>query len=268
MKKILFENIDGFKIIKGFSDCIVDPVATQKKCENLIDQSDEVKRFNLIVKEQGEHMKMQSQAKESYKFAEKNKNKIDMGKFENEWHYRQHEIDRCQEDIKKIVPLVEEKRRKIFTENAIFFDPTTNEIHVNDSEYENLKTLFLKNNIVDVSGKIISDYRGEWFELLEDDYIKHEIKTLNAIPNASWKNGKALSESQKDFIVEIDRKKRIAGLSDEERNTEVEQLKTIALNESINMRSRLEIQGDDQALEKSKAYYQERCAEIDATYAV
>jgi len=268
MKKVLYKEIDGFKIIIGFSDCIVDPVATQKIASKAFEKTEEFKQLKMLAKEQNGYYKMMAQAQQSYKQADKNKNRADMEKYKIDYYSRQNDINKVQEQIIKIKPLLDEKKKSLLQKNQVFFEPTLNEIHVRDDVADTLKLAFVKNEFVDIDGNVVKNNKGVYYEFKNDEPVKHEINELNLSADSNWIKESMLTDKQKEIISDYNENLRISKLTDEEKKKEAGHLKDIALLRSNEMRSKLEIQGDNKALKKSQDYYNEQCDLIDERYSV
>lgn len=268
MKKVLYNEIDGFKIIAGFANMIVDPVATNRKVNKKFENCEEFKTLKKHSDEFNNHLKMQYQAADSFKLAEKKNNKLDMGKYKTEYYSRVKKAEEVQEQLKKIEPLIKEARLKIYKENEVYFEPSKNEIHVEDNEFDILSGLFSKNSIVSIDGDIVIDYRDVYYSKQGKKWTKHEIENLGFEPESEWIKKSVLSDIQIKEIQEQFEQERIAALSKDEKELESENLKKQALSESVYMRSELEILGDSKALTKSQKFYNNKCAEIDAAYGI
>ncbi|ETR68751.1 MAG: hypothetical protein OMM_04375 [Candidatus Magnetoglobus multicellularis str. Araruama] len=267
MKKILYNEIDGFKIIVGEAALIVDPEATKKKVGNSIENTEEFKQQKKYADEMNNHWRMMAQSEESYKLAEKQNNKKKMQEHEDNYYYHRKKYKELEKQLHKLAPIINKKRSELFKENEVYFEPSKNEIHVEDAQCDRLINLFMKNSYVNTEGKIIPDNRGIYYSK-DKEWSRHEITKIGVDPQIDWIKEKNLTSDSKEEIYEQFELERIANLSPEDKLKEAEQLKVKVTSESVYMKHELEIKEDPKATEKSRKYYKEECQKIDDLYGI
>jgi len=268
MKKVLFIEIDEFKIISGFADPIVDPEATKHKIKDAISESEELKQLKNLKKERERYTDLWIQAEKAYLLAKKQGNKEKMACYLEKYEDRKADIEQINQQIQDLKPIFKQTYSDLFDKNAIYFEPSKYEVHVEDSVYENLKSLFETNSLVDIDGNVINDYRGVYAYNNAGTWEKHIISRLNEEPDVDWIRRDDLTESQTLEVLEQKESIRIDGLTAQEKTFESDRLKEDVLEKSYVMRSKLEILSDPDALTKAQQYYTDECAAIDARYGI
>lgn len=258
MKTIIVKEIDGYDIIQAFGDALIDPQATKNKVMGLHEKTNEAKAVEKKAEELNRLWKSRHDAKKAAIEA------FDKGDQTNHAkHYYMVEIRDTQiEEINKdMVELLKKKKQKdieIWKENLVYFEPKSGETVISDNEYERLGAAFLsaqeKGNVIDSTGKEIINLKGV-------KYVK-EGKIITIDKLGQDVDGPLLKDLNQDQLVRM----RYQYMTEEDIEAEKTSQINVAAASAANMRSQLEIQGDDKALEKSQAYYNNEVSNIEDKY--
>ncbi len=225
MRTVLFEEVDGHKVILGFSHPVIDPIATQRAAaEKMMDTE----------------------------------------------LYSEYRATWEPEKRKELAAQLCDRVRQFFHTSPVFFRPTNGEEIIENKEFEelqrSLKTL-AKNEKLTREGKVIEDNRGRiyWTQEL-GTWLRSTVCTLGEGKPATAIWGDELSSSQAREIEEQLETDRIRVLSPEDRAIEMRRKLEEASEMAVMMRMRCEVQGDEKALEKARAWLIGRETEIRGRY--
>lgn len=288
--------IDGYQIINGMHKKQIDQVRTNKLISMPLSETkefkaikgrmDQTKVYNQNIAKYKKQMDMvietaaifngiPKQAITENELTAEQKRKIqdlkDKVKFNND------QIFELQKDFPALNKALNEKRKQMTIENAIYFDQTGNTISISDDQYKKLKQDIIDNQrktkatgiklLLTSTGEIIEDYRGkEVFMCVDGIWESRIIDNLNDKPDAIEILKESLTIEQQKEIAQQAENERIKSLTDEEKQNEKTVLAERLLNDSIAMKNKLEIQGDDQALQKSKDWYNAEIEKLNFIY--
>ena len=210
----------------------------------------------------------------------------------------QKQVDACDPDISSLSDVVATKEREHKTENAIYCHPRKNEVvptpeqlvqykalFDGKSEHEQVKiqVKFVDKVVVqdptngDITAPIpeltegpliIADYIGcQYFWKVNDVWQNSEVISELGIVKEDVARGDSIEKN--DLTPEQTEEVRIQGLSVGEEAAEKQVNLDQALQESINMKAGLEIQGStpEEATSAARAWYDEQVLSIEAKYA-
>jgi len=273
MKTVLFKEVNGYKIIKGFSKLTIDPVATKKNIANLYKDTEHGKRFAILthqLKVLNEAITsinpripgIQNDIEISLKNLGLSQKEIDQVIiYQNE----QKEIIR---ELNELLVSKREKEKQLIKENPVYFEPTDCEIIKTDSEIEILKSIKIEENQeIDVDGNIIPNFTGIDFWVKNDQWEKvsydfGEEKAVDA------KNYSDLTDEEKQEIIEQFETERISALNQIDKENERQKLVDQLATQAALKRSGLEIQGEspEDAFFQSQQWYNEELIKIEERY--
>ena len=281
MKTLILTKIDNKKIVIGFDEPSIDPVATAASVIKELIKTDEAKNLEVAKNELNSqllNLRNNNKIIDSCKFILSNNKSSKVDRDNATEQIRdisklinsiKENIDKVRDNFKKAISDLNEKSKTLHYDNAKYFNPGMNSKIISDSEYITLKDKIEsldKNQVLESSGDIISDNRGE--SLWKKTNNKWENKTIDAIGveiTAGWKSD--LTESEQLEInsqIEIDDYNKLSASN--KVIFKDSQLESI-LTQSALMKIKLEIQEDSDALAKSQAWYQEQVNIINEKFA-
>jgi hypothetical protein len=258
MKTILTKEIDGYTIITGFDNPVIDPVATKIYVAGLLKDEITEEKKNVDNK-QKELFTLQKNKNDLMNMA---KQKVAIGDKRNlailnyQIEQRDEQIDFVNKELSVLIKKQIEKEKEIFQNNSIYFETKPGEIVIDDETAGRLGKLCIENEYVDVGGNIIENNKGVRF--IKDGKII-TIEKIGVKPDGPLMQD--VSAEQYDVM-------RINALSAEEKQAEIDNVSSFLLSDAAAMRSRLEIQGVADALAQSQKWYQDEIAKLKQKYAV
>lgn len=267
MKTVITQEINGYTIIIGFGNPVIDPVETAKIIKPMLEDSNELKAVKQKIKEVGARQRMAIQAmKESARLKIRGDQKFKEKEAEAAAHFQI--VKELQEEAKPLKGPLKQKRIELIKENAIYFEPKQNEMIIDNDQHAELKTKELGEfGRLCLDGSVVYDYTKETgYSKIGDGWV------INTFPFGAQISTEVilerdLTEEQKEEIAEQNEKDRVAGLS--AAGKEAEKLSAInsAASQAANMRNVLEIQSDPEALTKAQDFYNSEVEKINTKYA-
>jgi len=288
--------IDGLEIITGIDKKQIDRVGTEKRIKL---QVEELKEFKAI-KSRNEKSKLYYANVQSAKKAQRAiidtvaifkqipagavadndltlQQRERMNDLKQKINFNQAQINELLKDLPTLTEKLKQKKIQLLRENAKYFEMPSNTINLSQKqavEYLKLlninKTVYQKTKVkklLTIDESIIVDYRGEKVWLKSDNnWTSRVIATLTDQIDMLEIVDIDLTDEQKQEIAEQGETERINSLSPEEKENEIATLKESLLARSINMKSKLEIQGDKDALVKSQEWYNLESIKLNSKY--
>lgn len=269
MKTLQIKKIDGIEIVIGFQKRLIDPEATHKNTLQLINDLTETETIKSKVVEMDQFIKKAGlENQNAILFQKKNIPQSNMHEKRSKQHLESAKT--CRDEIITLKNQINLKSRDIRRENPVYFEPRKNEIVKTDEEIFDIESKFNAkklNEQINTVGAIVDDFRGfDYSKKVSGKWKRNKITKLGVKIPAGSKLDQDLTTTEKEEVglqVEID---RLSLMSAEEKTAEKQQAIDTALNDSIQMRSGLEIKSDPKALTKSQAWYATKVAEIEEKY--
>jgi hypothetical protein len=291
MKTIYTKEIDGLTVILGLDQERIDQIATEKKIKPYLEESKEFKAKQVrLQKIKGLTIANDSLRKQARRIINRvslssgiSANELQpkdyeasdlnsLNKYDAQYKNNINEMAAFQKGLKEINEAINKKRKQLIKKRGVYFNILENETRIEDNkavEYKNaIKNIGAKRQFLLLDGSIIDDLRNkEFFGKPSDKWEKIKVEKLGeTIDRAIYKYYEDLIDSEKLEISIQFEQDRISELSTEEKTKEKEMVIDNLAGEALNMRGKLEIQGDSEALIKSQAYYQEKLIEINKKY--
>lgn len=270
MKTIITKEIDGFKIISaiGQGDGMIDPIATKAKVDKIIKETEIFKQIKKLKDSMTSYVYKEQQGLRN---AKKAKTKPEQQKFMNEVNDARDEMRKIMIDLAPLGKDLQQKFSEMMLEHAVFFDLKENEKYVEDSEAEDIAQIMneaLQDGCVLSENKEkIQNNKGKIYWIKDkDEWIKSVIDVLGVEPESGEIEEKDLSPEQKEEIKEQLETERINNLDADDRLAEKNSKLESLLNQAALMKSKLEIQDDSQALQKSQDWLAVETVKIDDIY--
>ena len=262
------KEVDGYTVVIGFRAPPIDPVATSRVVDTVIEETTEYK----AARELSEKWSQLEQNRKGFILAaRKTVAAKDLASIQRSYL---DTVDRQKETQKQLAthaPALKAKRKDLYQKNAVYFIPPGYEEISDKVFFENLQRLFSElkgNQFLTIHGDTITDHRGEHYWLKDEvcGWAEITVKGLSEeIPTGSIRSDKLSKEN----IAEIHSQKeleRISNLSEEQRKTEKEAKLSRALSISTVKRSEYEIYGADNPLELAQKWYQDEVSKIETLY--
>lgn len=271
-KTVLYKEISGYKIITGFSELSIDPVATKIIVDKKLKQTKIGKRIILLIKKiedldkliVGIHPGLPHCQNEEAIRKLLTKNKV------------QQAINHIKERIgivEELANLNEEivkERVRLKLKHAVYFEPTAYEIVKPDEEIQKLKDKFKqlnKNQLLDVHGNIVRNYTGINFWIKRDKWECVNFG-LGENKDPAAKIPHDLTDKDRKEISEQLEYERIEKLNPREKEIEKQKAIETLTIASVSKKAGLEIAGEtsEKALKKSRAWYKKEFKKIEKKY--
>lgn len=292
MNTIITKEIDGLTVVLGLDKEKIDSVSTMKKIKPIIEGTKEfTAQKTRLEKIRGLNVSNDSLDRQVKAIA--NRAALRVGKLPGEVtnddlnesevsqvnkfsQRRQNNIDE-RSKIESVLPEVDEKLKakikKITTENAIYFPLNKeNEEIISDTEASQIKEKLKdlkKGQFLLTDGTIIEDLRNKtYYGLIDGKWDKKEVKALNEVVDIGiYILSADLTDEERKEIAVQEEADRIAGMSAEDKADELAMVKENLISQAVNMRSKLEIQGDADALVKSQDWLKAENNKAEEKYA-
>jgi hypothetical protein len=271
MKTIKTEKIDGLDVIVGICDAsgFIDPEATRKIVEIEIRKTPE---WKSLEEKKAEMQVFANQAAQAAKNAKKAKTPGERNGFNGEYQENWKKIKDGQKEMLPIAQAIKKKYGELMLEHAKYFSLNPSETYVEDAEAEEIENLMIE---ATAAGEVVArdktrvpDFRGKrYWKKSGQTWAMAEITRLGDKPTSGAVEETALSESQRVEIAEQVEKDRIAAMKSADKLKEKGLVLTGAVKQAGLMKSELEVQGDSQALKKSKDWLAEETVRIEGKYA-
>lgn len=243
MKTILTQAIDGYQVVTGFGSLCIEAVETKKKVAPLMEGTEEARAVKAKGNELRDASKAYGDVVRAAKEAAKNGN-VSL-QHQHIFTAGQHEekIKGIQAELVDLIHTAGNKQSEVWMDNLVYHEPKAGEILLEDPEVEVKYIGLQKGEVLTVDGQIVKDYRG--VKYVKDGKVQ-TVSSLGAEPDGP------LAE---DLTPEQFEELRMSSLTDNEKAKELEAVKDGLAAQAANMRSKLEIQGETDALKQAQDWY-------------
>ncbi|MCK5603587.1 hypothetical protein KAR91_17005 [Candidatus Pacearchaeota archaeon] len=257
MKTAITRETDGYKVVLGIGDLLIDAVATRMKVAEI------VKNDPLTLKAAKRIGKANHLLKEYFKASRAKKRRL-AAKAQTLWEQFNLEMA----EIAKLRKEVDKKQWELFNANPVYFTPRPGEEPIpNDSELIGkfpLKKGFVLlsdgSEIVDNRGmKYWAKKKGRW-DLLSIEKLGEKIPKKAALMSR-------LTNKQQSEIREQAIQDRILKMSDNDKKTAVKNESDSALTHAAIMKNKLEITNHEDPAGESRRWYKKELKQIEKRYA-
>jgi len=277
MQTVIFQEIDDYKIVKGFGELSPDRVETLKKIGGKIKKLESNKRIETLSKKIDSLNGLIKAIHPAIPWCENipSLRALLAKKSESEIQQAINYIEERSGLLKELVEVKKKakiERNKLFLKNAVYFDPTPYEIVKSDEEIKVLKEKFAnlkENQKLSTDGNIISDFSGKQYWIKKDKWETMEYK-MGEMKDRTAKTMGELTEIDRAEIADQLDLDRISGLSEDEKVAEKQEAIEALTIQAVNKKAGYEIQGDTSkdALKKSKDWFKAEKKKIDRKYGV
>ena len=251
---------DGHEIITGFDDLHIDPMASRKKRAELFHASPEWQALEpKLVKLRGlrdDHCNAKLQTTPA--------------KIEAKRAKIQADIDAITQEITNMRTVVEVAKDKAHNDGTTRFPCRQNEHKADEDEIAEVERKLSElgsDEFLLRTGDVVTHLFGVkfWRKTSKGVWESRNPKFAEKIP-AAWAPETELTMAEVGEIEDQIERARITALSAGNKADEIERVKKEALAEAAHLRSKMEIAGDGDALEKSKTWYAEQVAALEDKY--
>jgi hypothetical protein len=290
MKLIKTKTIGEHTIIDGLGIPAIDPKETQKKCLPMIKKTAEAENCNQKIAAKASKESAAAKAFNEARILLDNGKKSEADLKNAEYRMHLDHAKTCNSELIELNRILNLKARDILKKNPVYFSAKPNEIFLPENDETNVlidKWMGkAQNKQILIDGNEIDDFRGcQYFYQIEEmqaipldqqtdigKWVESEVITdlgvdKNTVVADDYYQDQAIEK--KDLTPEQSEEIRIQFLSPEDKEAEKNAKIDEVLQESIKMRSGLEIQGIEpaQALSDSQAWYNNQVNLIEAKYA-
>jgi hypothetical protein len=271
MKTVITQEIDGYTIVTGVGDPVIDAVATRLNVEKLTADDPDRIALSKASEDAGKKIK-------EYLIANSRKGKKRVvngvrigGVSEKQVKALWDDFQKTMDSVKEFRAKLNEKCTELYKRNIEYFEPKFGEFIVTDEIGQRYLTLLQARKNQQVcfydGEKFVSDLRGQHYWIKKDGKWERGVieKLGQEYPDGCETVETMPDETKQEIIEQLDTD-RICDLSPGEKQKELEKQKNIALDRAASMKSRLEIEGDDQALEKSREWHRLETERLEQRY--
>ena len=258
-KTVLYQVIDGHKIVTGFDRPTVDAVATNAIVSEAKKDTDEYQAAEAKKAEYAEAVNELSTLQKKYKKGAK------ISREDQElWNHALGKMSVRQDELRPLARDLDNKIVALRREHAVYFEPRAGEVVRDASEVDKLIQAIQDKEdgtVIDLDGGEVYDNRGViFFRKSDGKWGRTQIVKLgDKIP------GDAVTEPDEKQRGEIERD-RVAGLPSDKKASEKKDAMDTAFLSASGMRGELEIKSDSDALKKSQDWYKAEVKRIDGLY--
>jgi hypothetical protein len=256
MRTLITEQIDGYTIVLGVDRPTVDAVRTRQVIDEktasdpLVTEVDRKCQQALLL------------AKEWNKCRKKRRLAAKAQTLEEQYNAT------CLE-ISVLRGKVDAKRFEMMQAEPIYFEPKLGEIIVSDEIGESHLAKFPipQNKKLVMYGDYVTDLRGQQYWIKTDG--RWEQRTIEKLGDEIPDGGLTVDDMSTETRIDIGQQLKdeyIRGLCGEEKQAERKKALAVALDQAAYMKSKLEIQGDADALPKSQEWYREETERIEELF--
>ena len=263
MKTILFETIDGHEIVTGSSVPTVDGVETNKVVMGYTD--DQGKRQPGAIEATSEYQAVQAK-KAEFMSAAKDRAAAVKTRDKVKFKTALESMQRAQDEAIPLAKAMNDKIMELRRDKAVYFEPKLGEAITPAAEVDGLIQA-IKNKpdgvFITRDGNQVPENRGKvYFRKVSGTWQRTRIVKLGDTVPSDAVLAEDLTPEQRNEV----NRDRVAALPTEVRTREKDKALGALLNSAADMKARLEIQSDPDALQKSKDYYDAELVRIKEIY--
>lgn len=280
--------IDGLSVITGTDKKGIDPFETEKAIKPYLQDSSEqkaidarqnqirvyVKNIEAVTSQEKQLLFVISTEKgipvnmikdEHLTFQQRER----FQKLKEKKDFNKAQIETLQKDLPDLNKRKEEKRIDLIKKHAVYFETPGGQVDLSELQYFDFNKKLCaaveyfnqtqRRRLLLLTGEVVDDLRGKiaW-NALEMVWKKRTIQFLTEKLETYETLEDDLTDDQKAEIAAQQEAERVASLTAEQKEAEMAARIDNLLSQSVVMRSKLEIQGDPEALQKARDWYAEQ----------
>jgi hypothetical protein len=277
MPYLATKKIDGIDIVVGFTGPSIDPVATQKKVNALIDKTTEAADVDRLT---AEKLDLDRQLDKCLMKARNPANRrrivagvqFDAGKkYRLEAQQLADQSNKKSDEIRALLQTIQRQAKALYESEPVYTGGG-GYVDVDDETWDELKRKhsgLARGTLLCLDGSIIQDLRGKRYVAKVDDrWVPCQPQTLtDEVPDGA-KLESELTDADRSEIMDQRAEDALRAMSDDDR----EKLKASKIEDSITqaalMKQGYELDGRDDPAGEARAWLQARKAEIEELYDV
>ncbi len=284
------KKIDGIKMVIGLSELQVDPVETEKAIREDYQKSKEFQALAVRLTKIRSYTQaintIDVSASKLYHRVAKRKDKMifdvvpeDLTTQESEklLEYanlkvaNQGSVKAIESELPEVDVNLKNRRLALIKENAVYFEPSKDDVILTDLQVVDFKANLVKlgrKQFLTLDGDIIDDNRNRttYFNNTDNTWTIKKIMVLDESIDSLCIFSEDLTDLQRQEIAEYQEAVRISGLSVSDKTAELESMIDSLAGQAAVMRSKLEIQDDNEALTKAQDWYNAEVLEVEDKY--
>lgn len=271
-KTVLYSDIDGYQIVKGFAEATVDPVKTLNGIADKITSLDELARVNSCKAKIAAQLTAAQNYYNLASVAIKAGNTTQATSYQKQYEAAEAQIAVYEEELATLMSAYESAKMALYEANPVYSQPGPGEAIIDDSTYTALQAAFdalAAHHELTIAGASVVDYSGETYWLKTD---REWSSTVISALGVSLPDGAVLAadltDDQRTEIVDQIETARIAALSEADKLTEAESAQAAAKTAAAAAYNEGLIEGKDAAtaLSDSQTQYKAVLAEINTKF--
>jgi hypothetical protein len=265
-KIVLFQDLDGYQVIRGFDEATVDPMATWAAIADKLLGLDELAQVNSEKAKIATQVEAANNAYALAQSASRAGNATQAAAYEKQYAAAAAAIAVLEDVLVPLEAAYQAAKLALFQEGAVYSNPGPGAAMISDAEHERLAAALAAlgdHEALTVAG-VVADYRGKAYWLKSGGiWASTIISALAVEPPRGAVLEADLSDTQRQEIAAQVEASRIAALSDADKAAELAQKLQAAAQEAANKKALADITGD--AFD-ARAWYAEKKAEIEKAY--
>lgn len=262
------KEIDGYTIVTDFRNPPIDPVATSRVVDTLIEETTEYIEARQLSDSWSQ---LERNRRGFLAAARKTVNAKALAEIQNNYIETVSKQKSAQARLAVHSQALRVLRKQLYKNNSICF-PTPGYEEILDSEHytflHNAFVALVGKQLLTIHGDVMMDHRGEQYWLRDEvlGWASIVVKALGEeIPSGAIRSDSLSPENISEIKTQKEAE-RISSLPTEVRKAEKEAKLARALSIAAQKRSEYEIYGADNPLELSKKWYQEEVAKLENLY--
>ena len=254
MKTVFFANIDGFDIVMGIGDAVIDPMATSKIIDEPFQASDEVKALKTL----------------NAQLDEVNKQASNLPPTPENMTWYQKSTDDLKAQFGPVSDAIAVKRSALMAQYAVWCQPGGQENLVTDDQAEKYQSLAKDGYKVKLDGTLVADNRNAvYWTKLSSGWTQTVITNLGDTVPAGSVLDSALTDDQRTQIQAQFEAARVAALTPDQKAAEAANAQQAAKAAVAAVQSEVAAGVSTQdALTSAVATYKTALNQINAKYGV
>ena len=284
------KEIDGIMTVLGLSELQVDPVETEKAIKEDYRKSAEFQALAVrLTKIRSYTQAMNTldiSASKLYHRVAKRKDKIvfdivpedlttqeseKLLEYANLKKFNQGSVKAIEAELPEVDVNIKKKRLALIKSDAVYFLPGKDDVILTDLQVTDFKAKLVKlgrKQFLTLDGDVINDNRNRtiYFKNTNETWNIKKIMVLGEAFDTLSVFSEDLTDSQRQEIAEYEESVRISGLDIIKKGEELEMMRDSLAGQAAVMRSKLEIQGDTEALSKAQTWFNTELSALEDKY--
>jgi hypothetical protein len=271
-KTVIHSTVDGYEVVKGFSEATIDAIATWAAIQAQVLALDELAQVNSVKAKIVAQATAAQNALALATAAQTAGNTASYNTYYAQYTAAVAAIATLEDELVPLEAAFVTAKNELFEANAVYFTPGPGEDAITDASYTTLKAAFdalTANQQLLLSGSTVVDYRGTtYWTLTNSVWASTTISALGvSVPDGSA-IASALTDAQKAAIATQVETARVAALTDAQKLAEAQSAQAAAKTSAAATYNEELISGTAAAtaLSDTQAQYKTALAAINTKY--